>query len=168
MKPYITPGKAGTVELSDLASIKMTTGGEKTITRAIVDGNLVCWVGIGWVTEREATQADADAYPVAVPLLLAEGAILYGTWGYEQTNADFYRVIALAGQWATLQRLTTCPAWAGDSMAGTAVPGEPCGEPFRRKVMHSGRPGVMQCRINAYGPYVQPWDGKPVRVTCYA
>lgn len=51
------------VKRSELSTIKMTTGGEKRISKVILDGNVRQWVGIGWVDEGPATEADKLKYP---------------------------------------------------------------------------------------------------------
>lgn len=55
----IKPGKAGVIEAADVSTWEEGDG-------VIVDGRLMSYVGIGWVDERKATQADADLYPVVV------------------------------------------------------------------------------------------------------
>jgi hypothetical protein len=40
----------------------MTAGNEKTIKRVILDGKLMEWVGIGWITLREVTARDLLTY----------------------------------------------------------------------------------------------------------
>lgn len=54
------PGKAKLWEISNLS---MTAGNEKTLGRVIDMGVVKRWVGIGWVDERAATDADQMIYP---------------------------------------------------------------------------------------------------------
>jgi hypothetical protein len=51
------------IKRSELSTIKMTTGGEDRISKVILDGNVRQWVGIGWVDEGPATDADKLKYP---------------------------------------------------------------------------------------------------------
>jgi hypothetical protein len=67
--------------------------------------------------------------------------ILASSWGYDQTNVEFYRVEQIKGEWITLQKIAAEEASDGClTMTGQVVPAEPhrpIGEPFRRKVFHS-------------------------------
>lgn len=103
---------------------------------------------------------------------LAPGAIFYSSWGYEQTNVDFYRVVKLAGDWITLQEIEQIEhsddtADSPATMTGRVVPADPIapkGEPFRRKLMrHLSGDSV---KIRSYS-YAWPWDGTPKRVSHY-
>lgn len=61
----IIPGKAGTVDASDLHSLRMGNGEGKH--DRVIDGGMVkMYVGFGWVDLRTADQADTDLYPVVV------------------------------------------------------------------------------------------------------
>jgi hypothetical protein len=53
----------GAVTFKQVSTLGMTTGGEKRHPIVIHDGLLKDWVGIGWVTLRTATVADARKYP---------------------------------------------------------------------------------------------------------
>ena len=53
------------------------------------------------VNYREANKAEAKAKR-ATPHTLKEGDILVSSWGWEQTNVDFYQVIGLKGQFTVL------------------------------------------------------------------
>ena len=84
------------------------------------------------------------------------GQILCGGWGYEANYPEFYQVIKVAGQFATLQKLKSQFAgfcgekvmWGGSYM----TPGEPIGNLFRRKIKNG------RIRINEYYS-VSQWDG---------
>lgn len=43
---------------SQVTNIAMTTGGEKRISKVILDGVVKEWVGIGWIDLREASAED--------------------------------------------------------------------------------------------------------------
>ena len=104
---------------------------------------------------------------------LVAGAILASSWGYDQTNVDFYRVDKVKGDWATLQQIAANEA-SDDTedrvtMTGRVVPAEPqkpIGEPFRRKIgePYNGEPFL---RISSY-EFARPWNGKPKFVSHYA
>lgn len=104
---------------------------------------------------------------------IAVGQILCATWGYDQTNATFFRVLKVANGWATVQQIKTDNQWKPDlSMTGKAVPvDEPdgdCGEepkPARRKIKTGTYGESLQMKSYMWA---SPWDGQPVRVSCYA
>lgn len=104
---------------------------------------------------------------------LREGAILASSWGYDQTNVDFYRVEKVKNGWATLQQIAaneTSDSKPGEpwSMTGKVVPAEPhkpVNDPFRRKIGECmGKPCLKICSYE----YAYPWDGKPKAVSHYA
>jgi hypothetical protein len=59
----ILPGEGGTVEACTLSTFLMGDGADRQ-TVVIKDGRVMRYVGIGWVEERQAVQADADTMPV--------------------------------------------------------------------------------------------------------
>jgi hypothetical protein len=100
---------------------------------------------------------------------LEVGAILYGSWGYDQTNIDFFRVEQVKNGWAVLQDIESVEISDGPgSMTGRVVPvdpHQPIGKPMRRKVGECmGKPCLKICSYE----YAFPWDGKPKFVSHYA
>lgn len=91
---------------------------------------------------------------------LEVGDFLVSTWGYEQTNVDFYKVTKLVGKtMVELQRVgAEVDRREGNGMSGYKVPTT---NPYRgadpiRKVAANGK-----VKITSYASaYV--WDGKPV------
>ncbi|WP_304183093.1 hypothetical protein [Phocaeicola plebeius] len=59
-----------TVKASDVRSIKMSVNPPKAVVdtgyRVIHDGEIKCWVGIGWVTEGRASRSDYYKIPEVV------------------------------------------------------------------------------------------------------
>lgn len=93
---------------------------------------------------------------------LRVGDILYSSWGWEQTNIDFYQVIAIRGSAVDLRQLdqrTTEDSY----MCGTTVP---------LPDVSRARPIRTVCRKN----YIRidsyrtawKWDGQPLRCSWYA
>jgi hypothetical protein len=92
--------------------------------------------------------------------------ILYSTWGYEQTNVDFYKVVKVQNGWATLQSLKSrhedTPQW----MTYRATPGEPTNaKPFRRKIKNYGSGDWVG--LTTYS-HASEWDGQPISGSSYA
>lgn len=52
-----------TIHASKLSKIAMTTGYEKKITTVVMDGEVLHWVGIGWVSHGEAKSPKHDHLP---------------------------------------------------------------------------------------------------------
>lgn len=95
---------------------------------------------------------------------LQVGHILYGTWGYEQTNVDFYQVTALIGEtMVELREIEGNTTQETGWMTGKAVPRADAftGEPLRRKVTDGDT-----VRINSV-IWARLWDGHPVNWTAY-
>lgn len=95
-----------------------------------------------------------------------QGDILYSTWGYEQTNADFYLVLKTTPKTVTLQQLETSTDEIPGKMVGKTIPikDKPTGKPLRRKVHnHHGDEFIV---ITNY-EYAEKWDGKPIHTSSY-
>lgn len=58
------------VRASDISSIKMSVEPPKAVEdaggRVIHEGEIKCWVGIGWVTERKACKDDYYKIPEVI------------------------------------------------------------------------------------------------------
>lgn len=96
------------------------------------------------------------------------GDILSASWGYDQTNVDWYRVTKRTGSRVYLQRLQGIETETG-FMCGTSVPGEPTSAaPFYRKVKDGYAAGQAESvKINSY-TWAYKWDGRPGRASWYA
>lgn len=95
------------------------------------------------------------------------------TWGYEQTNVDFYMVIRKTASTIWLQKAATAirknaGAWAQEYVAPIARP-EKNAPVIRRKIQKEpwGSKDEPWCRIESYS-HATPWDGKPKLETSYA
>jgi hypothetical protein len=95
---------------------------------------------------------------------LKVGDILVSSWGYEQTNVDFYTVEALNGlTQVTLQKVGTSTTEDRPlAMTGKALPDRSVrlGKPFRRKVDAEGL-------IKLAYSWARRWDGKPKACSWY-
>ena len=93
------------------------------------------------------------------------GAYFYTSWGYDQTNIDWYRVEALIGKtMALVTQVKAMDASDGDAawMTGKSVPSEtPVGEPFKVRLNGDG------FKVDGRN-YANIWDGKPKNWTAYA
>lgn len=98
------------------------------------------------------------------------GAILSCSWGYDQTNVDFYVVVrrkaGKGGQvWLTLAPLDGHET--GDGWTGTKVPGTRVGSATFRRKLHVWDDGEGGVSITSYS-WAGLWSGEPASVSHYA
>jgi hypothetical protein len=97
---------------------------------------------------------------------IISGQILESSWGYDQTNYDFYYVLSVKNGWATLQKMTNVsqPINGFREMTTLEVPGEidNSEQPFRRKIKNCG-----WVSINSYAG-ARPWNLQPKTASHYA
>ena len=94
------------------------------------------------------------------------GTIFASSWGYDQTNVNFYRVVRSTPKTVVLQEVCSDRVQSGD-MVGKVVPGSVTrGEQFRRTISRYSpeRPSV---RIDG-SEWAYVWHGRPMDVTSYA
>ena len=99
------------------------------------------------------------------------GDVLCSSWGYDQTNASFYKVIAVTAKQVTLQQYgTTRTESSPRSMSGTTTPDftHPLESPIRRAVKFCDFDGGRHyVKIESY-ERAYAWDGKPQNTSWYA
>lgn len=99
------------------------------------------------------------------------GAILVDTWGWEQTNRDFYKVLKRSGDYVTIQRMTEKRDYNPQRMTGYTTPLEldATEKPFRKKVKsYNGQESGFSLRDYAGGGWCTLWNGQPADYTTYA
>lgn len=55
-----------TIKRARLSNLRMVAGGEKRISKVVLDDEVMEWVGIGWIPIRKATKSDRETYPTVV------------------------------------------------------------------------------------------------------
>lgn len=97
---------------------------------------------------------------------LQPGDVLYGSWGYDQTNVEFVKVLEVKGKRALVQELQVhCPETS--FMSGQATPTETLvGEP-KWKPMLMGYKGSTRIKWTDYCDLTK-WDGQPKHMSWYA
>lgn len=92
------------------------------------------------------------------------GSILYSSWGYEQTNVDFYEVINLIGKCTVELRELVQTKIHHNGFSGKTKPikGAFIGDPLRRRVNVRGYVKINECQ-NA-----RTWDGMEMYFSSYA
>jgi len=95
---------------------------------------------------------------------LSVGDILYSSWGYDQTNIDFYQVTAVRGKMVEIRKIggkIVRQSRGVDYVV--AVPNNFIGKPLRKKP--TGRKGEKpKVKITSYS-WASLWDGKPLYQT---
>lgn len=98
------------------------------------------------------SEADKPEAKVAV------NDIFVCSWGYEQTNIDFYKVKEIKGKTATLVELNqnkthTC------SMSGTCVPGSETTNTMKKRILTDAN-GNVAFKMYSFARATK-WDGQP-------
>jgi hypothetical protein len=93
---------------------------------------------------------------------LKPGTILYDTWGYDQTQVEFYKVLEVKGNKVKIVELAEIregemTSWASDRV----IPGAESGTPIWKTVRGCG------IKIDSC-VYLTLWDGKPLHRSWYA
>lgn len=94
------------------------------------------------------------------------GDILYDSWGYEQTNVDFYEVVEVRTVSTIVIRQIAQNTEETSFMSGhtTPRPGEYISEPIKKRIQwYDGKPYIK----SEFG-CISKWDGKPVHCSWYA
>jgi len=83
---------------------------------------------------HDKLKAEMNAKRTAAPALEV-GDIMVASWGYDQTNVDFYEVTELAGKYVIVRKIGAAEVKTGHD-AGKCVPqsGQFIGEPMRKLV----------------------------------
>jgi hypothetical protein len=119
----------------------------------------------------EARQARAEMLAKRKAEMMAQvrkvevGAAFYTSWGYDQTNIDWYEVVALVGKSsARVRRIKSMDASTGNEpwATGKSVPdfGNYCGPEQLVRVRGDG------FKVDRH--YAHLWDGRPKSWTAYA
>jgi hypothetical protein len=100
------------------------------------------------------------------------GAILYDSWGYEQTNIDYYCIIERKGDWLTLLPMKADSASEGPlSMCTIETPLiiDDSNKPIRKKLkIFDGKESGFSFRNYCGGGWCKLWDGKSKIASHYA
>lgn len=90
------------------------------------------------------------------------GDILYSSWGYDQTNVNFYQVIAVVGKQVTLREVASKTVRSDRSAEYVAaMPDRFVGPPIKKMVQQGGMVNIDSSQ-RAY-----KWDGKPKYETAW-
>jgi hypothetical protein len=96
-------------------------------------------------------------------LQLKEGDILYTSWGYDQTNIDWYQVVSLYGKYGVILREISASVTETGFMSGESMPVKDdfVGEPMR-KIISGDYITIDESRTAFL------WNGRPKYKSWYA
>jgi hypothetical protein len=118
----------------------------------------------------------ADFFPVPVipPYTntgLEVGDIWNSSWGYDQTNVDFYQVVKVTAKTVTVRKIGKETCELTGRFTGTVTPVidsfDPRKAEMRRTVRTWSGWANPSIKIND-SEYAYPWNGKPQHVSSYA
>jgi len=117
-----------------------------------------------WLADqRESAAAKARARAANNgPHSLRVGQVLYSSWGYDQTNIDWYEVTKILGKrYVEIRPISSVAVGEqGGPQQGTApAVGKYTGEPMRKAAGFDN-----SIRIASYA-FAHPWDGEPQQET---
>lgn len=98
------------------------------------------------------------------PHTVKVGDIIHHSWGYEQTQCDYYQVLAVTAHGATIQAIAGEPVPGSegrDCCRMVAVKDKFCGEPFRVRIDGYGHVGLPHGSARV-------WDGTAKYCSWYA
>lgn len=107
-------------------------------------------------TKRQAAKSFVHKYQI--------GDILYDSWGYEQTNVDFYQVVERTDKTIKIREIAgeATEKNHGDYGKKIAIPGKFVGEEIETKKVtvpfSPEDPGYVSSKLGS----MRKWDGKPV------
>ena len=92
--------------------------------------------------------------------------IYRASWGYDQTNIDYYEVVSRTAKTVQLRPIAKRLVRATGDMSELVepIPGKYIGSAFRRKVHTEHRDAVQIDSVSA----AYPWDGTPDHQTHWA
>src|SRR5262245_48359756 len=97
------------------------------------------------------------------------GDILSSSWGYDQTNVDFYKVTRCTGAMIELRQLRTeTKEHNPGCMSGKTWPVEPYTfhPDFPKLIRKRPRPDGS-FKLETWGRWCRPWDGRPKDCSWY-
>lgn len=94
------------------------------------------------------------------------GDILYSSWGYDQTNVDFYQVIDVLNKTIKIREIESAMPQGEDGfMTGNIIPVK---DKFTKEKTLLKRVLPDNCiKITSFS-WARLWDGKPKRISWYA
>ena len=121
-------------------------------TKAVIDRDTEA-------AERRAAEYAAEAAKIQT------GSILYSSWGYDQTNIDFFKVLSRKNNTVTMQKIgSKVVSYNNNHMSGQKVADESVidGEAMTKRINKFGN-----ITLNSFA-FCGVWDGRPLSFSEYA
>lgn len=93
-----------------------------------------------WFTDHKKTEDWRKGLRVIKPMTLKIGDVLHSSWGWEQTNNDYYEVVAIKGKRTVILREIASSYKETGHLCGERkpLPGKFISEPFEKRVCNTG------------------------------
>ena len=95
------------------------------------------------------------------------GDIFYNSWGYDQTNIDFFQVVSVTAKTVSIREIRgNITEYNAHNMTGHTEAKKDCfcGETIRKTPFFSHGSWYLNMEFGV----CSPWDGKPKNFSCYA
>lgn len=123
-------------------------------------------------TARKAYRAEVRAMQKAekaqATKTFSEGDIVVSSWGYDQTNVDYYQIVRRTDSYAWLQEIGSKVVDATSAMSASVMPdpSQKIGDVIRRKI-NAYRGEEQSINLTSYNS-ARPWSGKAQYESYYA
>lgn len=145
-------------------------GNARIFDEISVPVNIIDRARVEFVTRTRFMRASKEIENVTRSLMTASvplqvGDILVATWGYDQTNASWFKVIGLTGSFVVIREMNENRVNKDNSPNYTDNGSLPVEGSFRGPIMRRMVQPSGSVKINSY-MYASKWDGRtPVSVT---
>jgi hypothetical protein len=118
-----------------------------------------------WLENQRAAKASRDAYRAKRQgqHTLRVGQVLTCSWGYDQTNVDWYQVTRVMGKMVEIREISAKLVGEGGGPSEGVVPHVGA---FKGEAMRKRPSADNSVRIASYAS-AYPWDGEPKHQTGY-
>lgn len=116
-----------------------------------------------WVKRRADNKAAKKAELASIKHDVKVGDIFKASWGYDQTNIDYYEVIAVSGKSATVCAIGALSEGNGCYAQGVCVPspGSFHGKPFKKLIQYYSATSGPHIKVSSHH---HAWRIEPVAV----
>lgn len=116
-----------------------------------------------WVNRRAKQKAEKKAELASIKHDVKVGDVFKSSWGYDQTNIDFYEVIAVSGKSVTVCAIGQISEGNGCYLQGVCVPatGTFIGKPFKKLIQYHSATSGPHIKVCSHR---HAWRIEPVAV----
>lgn len=153
------------INLGENPAIKITNRGRDKYLRFLSEERRDAYIAqiVKHYEQDETRRALLKEEKAKMILNVKAGDFFYTSWGYEQTNIDFYQVTRVSGQRIYFKKVYNEEVRATGWACGDVVP---MPDSFKGEEFFSYLGRGLSVKINDH--YARPWDGKPKRYSSYA